>query len=49
MKTQINARKTSAGQLVLKKERLVNLGKSSKTKSKEITTTSTLITTTSFN
>lgn len=49
MKTQIKARNASDQQLVLRKERLVNLAKSSKPKLKEITTTYTTITTTSFN
>ncbi len=49
METRIIARKASAHQLVLKKERLVNLSKSLKKKSKEITTTFTTITTNSFN
>ncbi len=47
MKTQVTPQEASVGQLVFKKERLVNLAKSSKTKSGDITTTSTLITTTS--
>lgn len=47
MKTQMRARvKTSADQLVFKKERLVNLVKSSKANQK-VTTTSTVVTITS--
>lgn len=48
MKTQITARNTSVSQLVFKKERLVNLAKSTKTSSGDVTTTSTLITTNSY-
>ncbi len=45
MKTHVSISEVSARKLVLKKERLVNLAKSSKNKSKDITTTFTTITT----
>lgn len=48
MKTQVITREATINQLVLKKERLVNLVKNSKKSSKDITTTSTIITTNSY-